>query len=85
MQVLLNTKDAAAYARLPLNFFRLQVRHGNGPDFVQPSPKRKFFAPEALDRWIASWKTKEVFAFSQSDKRPIKKPARLAKNGLVRD
>lgn len=60
MQVLLNTKDAAAYARLPLNFFRLQVRHGNGPDFVQPSPKRKFFAPEALDRWIASWKTKEV-------------------------
>jgi hypothetical protein len=56
MSQLLDTQRAAEYTELPLQFFRLQVRHGTGPAFVQPSARRRFFTKEALDQWMSTWK-----------------------------
>jgi len=56
MSQLLDTRSATEYTKLPLQFFRLQVRHGTGPDFVQPSARRRFFSQDALDQWMATWK-----------------------------
>jgi hypothetical protein len=60
MQKLSDCKEAAEYVGLPRQFFTLQVRDGNGPDYVQPSARRKFFTTESLDRWVATWGSKET-------------------------
>jgi len=56
MSQLLDTRSAAEYTKLPLQYFRLQVTHGTGPDFVQPSARRRFFSQDALDHWMSTWK-----------------------------
>ena len=37
-------------------WFRSQVKQGNGPTYLKPSPKTILFRDEDLDRWKASWK-----------------------------
>ena len=56
MSQLMDTGSAAEYTELPLQFFRLQVWHGTGPAFVQPSARRRFFWKEDLDLWMSTWK-----------------------------
>jgi hypothetical protein len=47
---------SAEYCGLPETYFRNQVKHGSGPTYLQPSPKRVFFRKEDLDEWVATWK-----------------------------
>jgi hypothetical protein len=37
-------------------WFRSQVKQGNGPTYLKPSPKTILFRDEDLDRWKAGWK-----------------------------
>jgi hypothetical protein len=57
MDKFLTRIEAAAYCHdLPIKFFNNQLRLGNGPAFVQVSPKRIFFRTTDLDAWMATWK-----------------------------
>lgn len=53
--VLLTTREAAEYLKLPLPYLRHQIKHGYGPKFVRPSKRTKFFATEDLDAWRSTW------------------------------
>jgi hypothetical protein len=55
MNTLFNIKDAARYCGLPLNYFHNLLKAGGGPAFVRPSPRRRFFFREELDRWMHGW------------------------------
>lgn len=46
---------AARYLKLPVPFFRHQLKHGTGPRYVSPSKRSKFFTTEALDAWRDTW------------------------------
>ena len=53
---LLTYQEAAQYCGLTESYFRNQHKERQGPEFVKPSPRRVFFTPRALDRWMANWK-----------------------------
>ena len=53
---LLTYQEAAQYCGLTEGYFRNQHKERQGPEFVKPSPRRVFFTPRALDRWMANWK-----------------------------
>jgi hypothetical protein len=55
MNELLDYKRAAAYCRLPLNYFRNIVKGGTGPNYVKPSPREILFRQRDLDSWINTW------------------------------
>ena len=59
MSELRNWKGAAERLGVKEGWFRSQVKQGNGPTYLKPSPKTILFRDEDLDRWKASWKTVE--------------------------
>lgn len=48
--------EASHYTGMPIWFIRHQIKHNQGPAYVSPSPKTKFFTKQALDEWRSSWK-----------------------------
>ena len=56
---LLGYSGAAAYCGLDTRYFTNLHKEGRGPGFLKPSERRVFFTHDALDRWMASWKTVE--------------------------
>lgn len=53
---LLTLRAAAEYCRVPLTWFRNQVKKGTGPAYVMPSPHARFFDRMDLDRWMEGWR-----------------------------
>ena len=56
-RILLTYSAAAEYCGLDARYFKSQHREGHGPAYIKPSERRVFFTHDALDRWIATWKT----------------------------
>jgi hypothetical protein len=54
---LFDLSEASAYTGVPEKFIVIQIKHNQGPAYIAPSPKRKFFTQDALDSWMATWKT----------------------------
>jgi hypothetical protein len=49
-------KAAAQHCNVPEPWFRNQVKVGNGPKYLQPSPRLIMFREQDLNDWMASWK-----------------------------
>jgi predicted DNA-binding transcriptional regulator AlpA len=47
--------QASEYTGVPVKFIRNQIKHGQGPKYISPSPRIKFFTQSALDEWMATW------------------------------
>jgi hypothetical protein len=49
-------KAAADHCGVNEGWFRNQTKAGNGPKYLQPSPKVILFRDQDLNDWMASWK-----------------------------
>jgi hypothetical protein len=49
-------KGAAQHCGVSEPWFRNQVKVGNGPKYLQPSPRLILFREQDLNDWMASWK-----------------------------
>jgi hypothetical protein len=47
--------EAADYVGLSEKNLKCAVRHGHGPTYVKPTPKRVLFTPADLDAWRDGW------------------------------
>ena len=51
-----NWRDAARHCGVSETWLRNQTKNGNGPKYLQPSPRTILFRPRDLDDWMAGWK-----------------------------
>jgi hypothetical protein len=56
MTELRDWKSASVRLGVKEGWLRSQVKQGNGPPYLKPSPKTIFFRDEDLDRWKAGWR-----------------------------
>jgi hypothetical protein len=54
-QILYDWAEAADYVGLPEKNLKCAVRHGYGPPYVKPTPRRVLFTPTDLDAWRDGW------------------------------
>jgi hypothetical protein len=57
---LLTMREAALHTGLPHKFFQTQLMNGQGPAFVVPGKRTKFFRVTDLDRWMETWQERTV-------------------------
>ena len=55
MSDLRDWKGAAERLGVKVGWLRSQIKQGNGPTYLKPSPKTILFRDEDLDRWRSSW------------------------------
>jgi predicted DNA-binding transcriptional regulator AlpA len=49
-------KDAAQHCGVSESWLRSQIKAGNGPKYLHPSPRLILFREQDLNDWMASWR-----------------------------
>jgi hypothetical protein len=49
-------QEAADRLGVSVGWLKSQTKHGQGPTYLQPSPKTILFRDDDLDAWKAAWK-----------------------------